>query len=381
LFLLFFFPSPSQSSASQIMDVTSRIFVRNLPPSLKESEFKSHFSTKESITDVKLIPHRRIGYVGYKTPEAAAKAVKYFNKTFIRMSRIGVELAKSVDELQQVQNERAERNGHTRHEYDDRPGKRIRVEETAKDIENPRLKEYLDVMRPSAKSKTWANGDMAAESQPEDIIAKVPVTEDANGSDDEYEVVPKKRKLVSETAPMEQDIATIPTPPAEEEQPKVEAALVEPEEAPMSTEEVPLPASDADWMRSRTSRLLGLMDDDEIDARASGPEPSLVTTTAGAKVDRAAPEGVQAVPEPVLAPVREAAIDLVQNEGTASDEAPAATAAGTPSVQDTGRLFVRNLSYETKQDDLRGCFVTYGPVEEVRLNPFSIYFPIALMNT
>ena len=34
--------------------------------------------------------------MGYKSPEDAAKAVKYFNKSFIRMSKIAVELATPV---------------------------------------------------------------------------------------------------------------------------------------------------------------------------------------------------------------------------------------------------------------------------------------------
>jgi multiple RNA-binding domain-containing protein 1 len=45
---------------------------------------------------VKVLPHRRIGYVGFKTPQEAAEAVRYFNRSFIRMSRINVELAKPV---------------------------------------------------------------------------------------------------------------------------------------------------------------------------------------------------------------------------------------------------------------------------------------------
>lgn len=75
---------------------SSRIFVRNLPPNLSEEEFKTHFSKQHAITDAKYIGHRRIGYVGFRTPEDAVKAVKYFNKSFIRMSRIGVELARPV---------------------------------------------------------------------------------------------------------------------------------------------------------------------------------------------------------------------------------------------------------------------------------------------
>lgn len=75
---------------------SSRIFVRGLPPNLTNEDFQQHFSKLGPITDTKLISHRRIGYVGYKSNEDAAKAVKYYNKTFIRMSKIAVELARSV---------------------------------------------------------------------------------------------------------------------------------------------------------------------------------------------------------------------------------------------------------------------------------------------
>lgn len=75
---------------------SSRIYITNLPPTLGEADFKKHFAQQDAITDAKLLAHRRIGFIGYKTPEAAAKAVKYFNKSFIRMSRIGVTLADPV---------------------------------------------------------------------------------------------------------------------------------------------------------------------------------------------------------------------------------------------------------------------------------------------
>jgi multiple RNA-binding domain-containing protein 1 len=76
---------------------TSRIFVRGLPPNLTEAEFRKHFSANNrEVTDVKLIPQRRIGYVGYKTPDDASNAVKYFHKSYVRMSRIAVEPARPV---------------------------------------------------------------------------------------------------------------------------------------------------------------------------------------------------------------------------------------------------------------------------------------------
>lgn len=75
---------------------STRIFIRGLPPKITADEFERHFSKDLSVTDARLIPHRRIGFVGYKTPTDAAKAVKYHNKSFLRMSRIGVELARLV---------------------------------------------------------------------------------------------------------------------------------------------------------------------------------------------------------------------------------------------------------------------------------------------
>lgn len=36
-------------------------------------------------------------------------------------------------------------------------------------------------------------------------------------------------------------------------------------------------------------------------------------------------------------------------------------------IMDTGRLFVRNLSYETTEDDLRDLFVKYGPLSGVSI--------------
>lgn len=81
---------------------SSRIFIKGLPPTISEEEFKRHFSSKQAVTDAKLIPNRRIGYIGYKTSEDAAQAVKYFNRSFIRMSKINVEIARPVRSPQHI---------------------------------------------------------------------------------------------------------------------------------------------------------------------------------------------------------------------------------------------------------------------------------------
>jgi len=75
---------------------SSRVFVRGLPSDTTPAELKRHFSKSSPVTDVRCIPQRRIGYVGYKSPADAAAAIKYYNKCFIRMSRIYVEPARPV---------------------------------------------------------------------------------------------------------------------------------------------------------------------------------------------------------------------------------------------------------------------------------------------
>ena len=63
---------------------------------MSADELKKHFSKQGIVTDAKALGSRRIGYVGYKTSEEAAKALKYFNKSYLRMSKLLVEFAQPV---------------------------------------------------------------------------------------------------------------------------------------------------------------------------------------------------------------------------------------------------------------------------------------------
>ena len=87
---------------------SSRIFVQGIPPSMSAGELKQHFCKQGVVTDAKTLGNRRIGYIGYKTAEEAAKALKYFNKSYLRMSKLSVELARPVSQQVQNQNSRIE---------------------------------------------------------------------------------------------------------------------------------------------------------------------------------------------------------------------------------------------------------------------------------
>ncbi len=72
------------------------MFVSGLPPTLSNDQLKKHFATRFQVTDAHVLPKRRIGFVGFKSPEVAQQAVSYFNKTFMKMSKISVDIAKPV---------------------------------------------------------------------------------------------------------------------------------------------------------------------------------------------------------------------------------------------------------------------------------------------
>ena len=90
--------------------MATRIIVKNLPNNISIDRLKSHFSSSQSgtdafsgsVTDAKLVTDPKSGksrgfaFVGYRTAEQAAKAVEWFNGTFIDMRRISVEIAKPV---------------------------------------------------------------------------------------------------------------------------------------------------------------------------------------------------------------------------------------------------------------------------------------------
>ncbi|CZR55050.1 probable multiple RNA-binding domain-containing protein 1 [Phialocephala subalpina] len=323
---------------------SSRIFIKGLPPNITEEEFKKHFSAKSAITDAKLIPHRRIGYIGYKTPEDASKAVKYFNRSFIRMSKIGVEIARPISDSTLPVSRKAQREQDREYAKSTRkaqieamPAVTLNAATKRKrsdvDESDPKLKEFLEVMQPASKSKTWSAQTQASEEPPTKVQAiELPEGE----SDGEYEVVPKKSRKQSPPRP----IAPVPA---------VQAPV------PMVVEEVAAEvvaptATDDDWLRSRTNRLLDLMDPEEITTQAAATVstvPEVVARMTAEAPDKTSP-----------------AAEVDVDEETTAEEKPDPT---IEAIRATGRLFVRNLPYTATEDDLRKHFAAHGFLEEVHL--------------
>ena len=108
-------------------------------------------------------------------------------------------------------------------------------------------------------------------------------------------------------------------------------------------------ASDADWLRSRTSRLLDLVDDDdEIVSKASEnePEPGKLRSSTLYKDER---------------DMSDARSQKDGDYKAKSVEPPESSKIDLPSPSiATGRLFVRNLAYTTTEIDLRSYLEDTG---------------------
>ncbi|KAA8894021.1 hypothetical protein FN846DRAFT_976300 [Sphaerosporella brunnea] len=325
--------------------MSTRLFVRGLPATLTEDQFRAHFATRGNVTDAKLIPHRRIGYIGYKTSDEACAAVKYFNKTFIRTSRIGVELTDTTFERRggsKKQSAALHNVVPTIRQESAGPKLKRKHDGTAEDQPNKKLQEFLDVMAPSEKSNTWSNADhttLEPVAEPED-------------EDDEYVDLPALKK------PLQPPSIEIPPPSL-----IAEATMGLGGEQGVSTqtgnEQVAGPISDADWLRSKTSRLLDFTDDVTsrlADALSSATvAPHSVTSVPSAQPEDAVGEnavGENAVAHDSANPVEQAKGDLEQ---------------AIEAISNTGRLFVRNLPYSATEYDIRQTFAPFGELEEVHL--------------
>lgn len=236
--------------------------------------------------------------------------------------------------------------------------KRKRAEVDAAD---PKLQEFLEVMQPGSKSKAWTSKDGIEEPPTKMQAIELPEEE----SDEEYEMVPKKARNASR----EPSPAKIAAPPAVAPVAEVVDATELADEIPVigaaeTQPSVGLDATDDDWLRSRTSRLLDLVKPEDM------------------VVDEGVPTASKAVQSTETAEPSASTVDvamdnvekLISEKAGSVTEVAGSTDATMDAVRESGRLFVRNLPYTATEDDLRVHFEKYGALEEVCIPSFS--FPL-----
>lgn len=211
-------------------------------------------------------------------------------------------------------------------------------------------------MQPPSKSQTWANEDLLQNRNSIELMGNKEAGQDVISSlnDEEYEEVlgrPKKPRK-----------SELPTSPDQQANSHVEldtdgTQITAAPEVLTGRENLPA-SSDEEWLRSRTSRLLGLVDDADAFA-ARGPSAIHLDAQEQATFLPEQPNYRQDSPKNL-------------HDTDASRDAQSLKM--KPEVGDHGadvasskRLFVRNLPYSLANDDLRKHFEDRGHnlIEEV----------------
>jgi multiple RNA-binding domain-containing protein 1 len=212
------------------------------------------------------------------------------------------------------------------------------------------LKEFLEVMQPASKLKTWDTqvmDDPAGEPPMKIQAMELPEVE----SDGEYEAVPKKSEMKS-----------LPTPPLSAG-PISTTSLhrVSVQEETLQPDQENPEATDDDWLRGRTNRLLDIMDPADIPVAQFEAGRKAVTPQDETALGASEPQILEQKPE------------VAEDWGGFEDEKPDPV---IEAIKSNGRLFVRNLPYTATEEELREHFASYGLLEEVK-NPtlvLSSYF-------
>lgn len=224
-------------------------------------------------------------------------------------------------------------------------------------------------MHPVSKTKAWTSKDDLEEPPTKMQALELPEGE----SDDEYEMVPKKARKGSS----EPSSAAIAAPTAAAPVPTVPVTVV-PQVVEVIAEDIPsldaaetsqplngVDATDDDWLRSRTSRLLDLVKPTHAPVANVGGVPAVTDST------------VQDGVPPSTVDVEMVDVDTTaENKATAKEVTESTDATTMEAIRQSGRLFVRNLPYTATEEDLRAHFEKYGALEEVC--DFAFFFSFVL---
>jgi multiple RNA-binding domain-containing protein 1 len=153
------------------VEPSTRLIVKNLPHYFTSKDLKDAFAAAGDITDSKILlkpngKSRGFGFVGFRTVEAAERALSHFHDTFLDTRRITVEFAKSIGDPS-LDDCRARRG-----RVVPDPSARPPAQEPAGD--DPELEAFLAASRARNARPSWNDGPISGRPQEKPTVDPLP---------------------------------------------------------------------------------------------------------------------------------------------------------------------------------------------------------------
>lgn len=355
-------------------EAMSRIIVKGLPNFLTEDDkLKEHFvkrliqshgnkaKVNDLITDVKIVKDkngktRRFAFVGYREEADAFDAADYFDGSYINTSKIEVSIAKSFADPRVPQPMKEQRRQIAKRlrekeeallleEQNTKKSKFVDKKKMSIDAEiekNRQLQEFIQTMKPSSQVASWETPGLKHDIQETEQDESAPgnsllahalaLKEDSNlrenDSDDEYADL-NSNKLSKEDN-VDEEMVSLDAFSRGADEITEEAAdnLARDENV-----------TDLEWFKQRRVRI---KDNGEIVEKSSVIEKlkDIIPATEEDQQDS----------------------NVEEPEDKKSEEERA-----IEKINETGRLFLRNILYSSSEAEFKNLFGAYGELEEVHI--------------
>mmetsp|Transcript_5718 Transcript_5718/g.10251 ORF Transcript_5718/g.10251 Transcript_5718/m.10251 type:complete len:838 (+) Transcript_5718:74-2587(+) len=363
--------------------MSSRILVKGLPKYVDSTRLRDTFSSIGDVTDAKVMKtkdgaSRQFGFVGFVDEKHALAAKKRFHGTYLDTSRLTVEIAKAIGDqtLEKPWSKYSKESKSRERKEKEKETKKKKSQDTkliAKSNEKDSTKESSIEAKTSGKRPPSTGADapdakkakVRNEDQEFDAFLQViqprtkqPLWQDTgmtlNRQENDEEDDKPQRKHTKQEIKNDSDSDSVGS--------NVEQEELEP------TNQKKIYVSDLDFFKAKTVHAKMLDDDVYDDQEAiksmkksepvteNGPpsaaniKPKLAKEIASATSNDRQPE--KSVEEEEKQPV-------YHNKSENDND--------NDNLQDTGRLFIRNLPYKATEEDLEVVLNKFGPLAEIHL--------------
>ncbi|KAF5272764.1 hypothetical protein FQA39_LY07791 [Lamprigera yunnana] len=332
----------------------SRLIIKNLPKNITETKLRELFGVAGTITDVQLKytsegKFRRFAFIGYHNEDEANEAVKQFDNSHIKTSKIKVQACASLGDVSKpkswskyAKDSNAYRNAHVETEVVALPEKKIAKKCKPPEIEllekyknDPNFEEFMQLQ---------GSKDVQLLLQTKHSIDEEDKEEDAKIADKQMSDTEYFRSLVKKK---------------ESEKPKLDLYTIKLRNLPYNCKKKDI----KDFFRTIAPFSI------RLPRKIKGI--SYVTFKTEKKLKRALLkdksfiEGKQ-ISVTVYKIPNEAKNETI-NPANVKWKSQEEALKHEEDIAESGRIFIRNLSYTCTEDDIQNLFNKYGPITEINL--------------